>query len=114
MVTIDLTFLRTFTKNDAEKMKKYIKMFLSIAPNAVAEMELYNQQKNYDALKVNAHSLKPQISYMGIKELEQTIKEIEYQSGSRNNVEQLSDKIAFFKQGCSTACALLNAELLHL
>lgn len=111
MVNIDLTFLRTFTKEDPEKIKKYIGMFLRIAPEAIQQMETYLATQDYDALKVNAHSLKPQISYMGIKELEQTIKEIEYQAGSKSNVDQLPDKIASFKSGCEEAYILLKAEV---
>jgi len=109
MSLIDLTFLQGFTKGDNAKMKKYISMFLDIAPKSITDMETMNQEKRYDELKVVAHSLKPQVSYMGIKHLETNIKEIELFAGSKTNTEQLADKIAYFKTECTKACEELSS-----
>jgi HPt (histidine-containing phosphotransfer) domain-containing protein len=111
---IDLNFLKTFTKGDSAKMKKYITMFLDIAPTSVSDMEKHYAASSFDELKVVAHSLKPQISYMGIKHLENNIREIEMIAGSRNGVEQLEEKIAYFKIECAKACEQLNAALATL
>lgn len=110
----DLSFLQNFTKGDNAKIKKYISMFLDIAPKSIADMEVMNQEKRYDELKVVAHSLKPQVSYMGIKHLETTIKEIELFAGSKTNTEQLADKISHFKTECTKACAELAQEVSKL
>ena len=32
---VDLTFLEKFTKGDKNKMKRYINMYLSVAPNTL-------------------------------------------------------------------------------
>jgi HPt (histidine-containing phosphotransfer) domain-containing protein len=99
----DLSFLQNFTKGDIAKMKKYISMFIEIAPKSIAEMEALNEQKKYDELKIVAHSLKPQVSYMGIKHLETTIKEIELFAGGKTNLDQLPEKIRYFKDECYKA-----------
>ncbi|MBL7928051.1 MAG: Hpt domain-containing protein [Bacteroidia bacterium] len=77
MNIIDLTFLRGFTKNDPERMKKYIGMFLQHAPVMMQNIEKAYIEKNWSALKSSAHSLKPQITYMGIKSGEDLIRTIE-------------------------------------
>ncbi len=79
-------------------------MFLDIAPKSIADMEVMNTEKRYEELKVVAHSLKPQVSYMGIKHLETTIKEIELFAGSKTNTDQLPSKIDYFKVECTKAC----------
>jgi|APTNR8051073442_1049403.scaffolds.fasta_scaffold68305_1 HPt (histidine-containing phosphotransfer) domain-containing protein len=114
MALTDLAFLTNFTKGDNAKMKKYINMFLDIAPKSVAEMEQYNADKDFDRLKVVAHSLKPQVSYMGIKHLETTIKEIELFAGSKTNTESLPEKIDYFKTECAKACEELSTAAAKL
>ncbi len=114
MSLIDLDFLKNFTKGDTGKMKKYIGMFLDIAPKSIADMERMYTEKSFDDLKVVAHSLKPQVSYMGIKSLETTIKEIELLAGSKTNVDSLPEKIAFFKTECTKACTELAEAVAKL
>lgn len=114
MSLADLSFLQNFTKGDNAKMKKYISMFLDIAPKSIADMEMMNKEGRYDELKVVAHSLKPQVSYMGIKHLETSIKEIELFAGSKTNTEQLAEKIDFFKSECAKACNELALEVSKL
>lgn len=114
MALTDLSFLQNFTKGDNAKMKKYISMFLDIAPKSIADMEIMNAEKRYDELKVVAHSLKPQVSYMGIKHLETTIKEIELFAGSKTNTDQLPEKISFFKAECTKACDELAQAVSNL
>lgn len=85
----DLTFLGSFTGNDSQKIKRYVQMFLDRAPEQVEEIRTALGTKDYSSLRVAAHSLKPQLSYMGIKSLEQDIKAIEDNSGNQTNLEQL-------------------------
>lgn len=64
----DLTFMNQFTNNDHNKRDKYIKMFLQNAPLMLDKTDIAWSNKDRQALKVAAHSLKPQLSYMGVKE----------------------------------------------
>jgi HPt (histidine-containing phosphotransfer) domain-containing protein len=76
-MNMDLTFLREFTKNDPERIKKYIGLFLQHAPVMMQNIEKAFNEKNWSGVKSLAHSLKPQITYMGIKDAEILIREIE-------------------------------------
>lgn len=85
----DLTFLGSFTGNDTQKIKRYVQMFLDRAPEQLEEIRTSLGTGDYAQLRGAAHSLKPQLSYMGIKTLEQDIKYIEEYSGSGTNLEAL-------------------------
>ncbi len=85
----DLTFLGSFTGNDPQKIKRYVQMFLDRAPEQVEEIRTSLGTGDYDNLRVAAHSIKPQLAYMGIKSLEQDIRSIEEISGSKNNLDAL-------------------------
>lgn len=114
MPVTDLSFLKTFTNGDAVKMKKYIGMFLQGAPHMITQMDDCYSSGNWESLKVTAHSLKPQVGYMGMKQLEQTIKDIEYMATHETERIQLREKMDYFKGECAKACEELNAVLQQL
>lgn len=111
---IDLTFLKNFTGNNPEKMKKYIQMFVSTAPNMIEKMEHAMKSSDFETIKITAHSLKPQLGYMGISSLESVAKNIEHYAGDQVNLEQLPALINQFKTDISAAIELLNSEMNQL
>jgi HPt (histidine-containing phosphotransfer) domain-containing protein len=97
MVT-NLDFLKTFTKGDAAKMKKYIEMYLDTAKQ---KMEVMNQSlstKDFESLKVAAHTMKSQARYMGISNVEANIVSIEHACSEQQNLDKLPDLV---KEVCS-------------
>jgi HPt (histidine-containing phosphotransfer) domain-containing protein len=85
----NLDFLKSFTGNDPDKMKKYINMFLGKAPEQLKDLKRHVEEKNWEEVKIIAHSLKPQSGYMGIKSLEQDLRTIEDYAGNQVRLEQL-------------------------
>ena len=88
MVT-NLDFLTQFTKGDKAKMKKYIEMYLDTAQQKMDVMKNALQTKEYETLKVAAHTLKSQARYMGITTVEADIVSLEHTCTEQNNIEQL-------------------------
>jgi len=70
-------FLKSFAGNDVAKQKKYISLFLENAPKLVRQLEIGVTNKDFDAIKIAAHSLKTQLNYMGVKEELSHVQEIE-------------------------------------
>lgn len=107
----DLTFLQSFTGGNKDKINKYINIFLQMCPGQLDAMTSLLQSNNYDGLRATAHSLKPQITYMGIKPGEGLIKTIENYAGEKIHVEQLPDLLSSFKEICGKAIAELQEEV---
>ena len=76
-MTIDLTFLKKFTKDDPTKMKRYIGLYLDVAPKTFDEMKRNVANDDWEQLRINAHSLKPQADFMGINNLKEELVKIE-------------------------------------
>lgn len=74
---VDLSFLEKFTKGDKKKMNRYIKMYLDTAPDTFNKMDESITAQNWEQLRINAHSLKPQADFMGIEPLKNTLIDIE-------------------------------------
>jgi len=105
----DMSFLSNFTGGDKEKIAKYIGMFLNAAPDHIEKMKSNIESQNYEDVKIAAHSLKPQLGYMGIKSLEETIIAIENYAGNNTNIDQLPGLIAHVEQVCDEAFIELKA-----
>ena len=91
---VDLSFLKEFSKGNITKMKRYISLYLKMAPETFERMQNSIDNKLWEELAVNAHSFKPQAEYMGITVLMNLMIEIEVQvrSNQFDNLERLFTK----------------------
>jgi len=99
----DLQFLTQFTNGNTEKIQKYIGMFLENAPKLLQTIEQTLAAKDFPALKIAAHSLKPQLSYMGVKEEVSHIFLIEQTASEAVHYERLLPLVANLKNVCNKA-----------
>lgn len=74
---VDLSFLEKFTKGDSKKMKRYISLYLDVVPKTFEEMQHNLENRDWEQLRINAHSLKPQTDFMGIQSLKEVLITIE-------------------------------------
>ena len=96
---VDLTLLKKFTKEDPQKMKRYISLYLDVSPKTFEAMKLNLKNEDWEQLRINAHSLKPQADFMGINSLKEELIKIEEAVTSNNfdileNLFNTSFKIA--------------------
>lgn len=99
----DMQFLKQFTGGNKDKMQKYIGMFLDNAPKLLSNIENGLTAQDYGSVKIAAHSLKPQLSYMGVKEDVSKIFMIEQIAGSSAHFDTLPKLIANLKRLCAKA-----------
>ncbi|MBI1191813.1 MAG: hypothetical protein GC205_01375 [Bacteroidetes bacterium] len=74
---LDLSFLRKISKGDSKKMKRYISLYLEVTPGTFQEMEKNIAERDWEQLRINAHSLKPQADFMGLADLKEHLMGIE-------------------------------------
>ena len=74
---VDLTFLEQLTKGNNDKLKRYITLYLQVVPETFARMNENIGTKDWQALAINAHSLKPQADYIGHHRLKDVLVEME-------------------------------------
>lgn len=94
---VDLSFLEKFSKGNNTKMRRYISMYLKMAPETFERMHQNIKDKSWPELAINAHSLKPQAEYMGIDTLKELLIEIE----KKIKNDQLEDMETLFKKAKS-------------
>ncbi len=106
----DMTFLRSFTGGSEEKRKKYVGMFLANAPGQLRTIADALRDKDLPSLKIAAHSLKPQLSYMGVKEEVSHVYLIEQTAGEEAHIDRLPELVAQLRRVCEKAFAELSEE----
>jgi CheY-like chemotaxis protein len=99
----DMLFLKQLTGGNTEKMNKYIGMFLENAPKLIESIDRSLEAKDYPSIKIAAHSLKPQLSYMGVKEEVSKVFMLEQSAGSSAHFDSLPALIANLKHLCRKA-----------
>lgn len=107
----DLTFLKSFTGGDKAKMSKYINMVLNAGPTQIQLMQTHLQNKDWPQLRTAAHSLKPQMSYMGAKKAEEVIKAIENNAREQVNLENIPAQLTEFEHLFGQASEELKQEI---
>jgi CheY-like chemotaxis protein len=99
----DMQFLQQFTSGKKDKMDKYIGMFLENAPRLLKQIDDSFAGKDFPTVKVAAHSLKPQLSYMGVKEEISHIFLIEQTASEAVHADRLPPLIANLHRVCEKA-----------
>jgi HPt (histidine-containing phosphotransfer) domain-containing protein len=110
----DLSYLRSLTGNQTDKIAKYIRMFLTGAPISVSQLELYTLSKDWNGVKETAHSLKPQLGYFGAKNVEQMLKDIEHIAGEQSGLETLPGRITALRSQFDQISVELESALKEL
>ena len=98
MQLTDLSYLRSLTGSETDKMAKYIRMFLTGAPISIQQMDLYSLSKDWSGVKQTAHALKPQLGYFGARGAEEILKEIERMADDQVELEKIPRQIENFRQ----------------
>jgi HPt (histidine-containing phosphotransfer) domain-containing protein len=104
----DFTFLKSFTQGNHDRMVKYIGSFLAMAPEKISQMKKALDEKNWSDLRTAAHSLKPQLAYMGINSIKEDILAIEENAGEEKNLDQLPALVSKVETVCTAAFVELN------
>ncbi len=84
--------------------------FFEQTPPEIQNLEDHLTEKDWKALRATAHKIKPSLGFMGIKELEDTIKSIEEYASKEINLEQLPELVAKVKNICTEAIEELKVE----
>jgi signal transduction histidine kinase/CheY-like chemotaxis protein/HPt (histidine-containing phosphotransfer) domain-containing protein len=104
----DMKFISGFANGNPDKIKKYTNMFLENAPKMLAQLEQGIVACDHTIIKIASHSLKPQMTYMGIKEEISKIAEIEHAADAKDDIKKIGAMFNNLKSVCNKAFEELN------
>lgn len=103
----NLTFLNSFASSKPALVVQFISTFIKTAPETISEMKQAFADHDFHKMSRAAHSLKPQCSYMGIDQINESLVAIE--EAEKNNLS--NDKISDLLNTVSEICLEAVKEL---
>ncbi len=88
-IKYDLSLLKRISSEDQAFIIDMIETFRKTAPGIVDKMDVYLKQKKYEALSREAHRFIPGVNFLGVKDLEKDLVEVEEKAKSHENIENL-------------------------
>jgi hypothetical protein len=67
--SIDLSYLSRFCKEDRSRMERYVTMYLQGSPALFTDLVAKLEAGDSEGLAMAAHSLRPQVNYMGAQQV---------------------------------------------
>jgi HPt (histidine-containing phosphotransfer) domain-containing protein len=111
---LDLTFLKEFCSNDRKKMAQYIHTFLETVPEDLRSMQEASDHQQWIQLKSIAHSLKPQVMFIGLPALQLILEKIEAQTMESNPKEDVQSLVSDLEKALEMATDVLIQTLVTL
>lgn len=94
---VDLSNLEIMLNGDKDSLKRVLTMIIDKAPASLEKIRTGLNTLNYSVLKSAAHSLKPQMSYIGNTEIFEMVSNIEKYSLEKKDFVFLKDQIENFE-----------------
>ena len=101
--TIDLEHLKELTKDNKDRILKYIGIFLQNLPDELEVLKKHAAQKDFTSIRESLHKLKGITAYMGIKKLSSLFNSPEYSSLEQMSEEKFKNFFAEIEDSCNKA-----------
>ncbi len=111
---INLEYLRQIADNDAATLRVMIETLLNDTPGELVNLRKAYEERSWDDLKSVAHKMKSTIAYLGIKQVQDTIKSLEHDGFNRSNEDTMDERISEVDRYCRKAFIDLKEELENL
>lgn len=100
---IRLDYLDELTGGDMDIVDEMLKLFLDNTPPILEKLSILHDEKNWDEMKKVAHKFKPTLSYVGIKELEGVVPQLEKYALDQDPNGKIPELIETLNYFCSEA-----------
>ena len=108
---INLDYLNQLSEGDDEFSASMISYFIDNTPDTLESLEEFYNKKDWKALRNAAHKFKPQLTFMGIHSILETVEQIEQSAYKEENLDQIPGLTQKTKTICLKAIEQLKQEL---
>lgn len=88
---IDLGYLKSISKGDAEFMVKVIDTFIIQEKADIQKLHEFIKEGKWESIFLIAHKMKPSFQFVGIKELQEVLENIELHAREKTNMDLVSE-----------------------
>lgn len=99
------------TMNDESLMVEMVEIFLDKAPVAMEKMKTHHRQEEWDLLAREAHKIKPNLEYMGMRDSKDLIEKIESLAENEQGTSEMEESLQKLELHLKQAIGELKARL---
>ncbi|MCB0395916.1 MAG: Hpt domain-containing protein [Flavobacteriales bacterium] len=110
MPVTDLSYLNDLSGGDPAFVVEMIDLFNDKIPEYLQQLENHMLKQDWQEVKALAHTIKPNIDYMGIDNLKEVVRRIEKLAGEETETEEIPALLSKMKEVCSEAIQELRVE----
>ncbi|HYV93790.1 MAG TPA: two-component regulator propeller domain-containing protein [Chitinophagales bacterium] len=88
---VNLNFLKELTHNDSERIKKYAGIYLEVMPKQIDKLAEGLQQNDLNQVRVSAHTMRSQFSFMGMKKASELAASIERNARENKEIPEMKE-----------------------
>lgn len=111
---INLDYLDSLSGGEVDIKIIMLETLVSDLPGEIRKLENDFETQNWEQVKASAHKMKSTCAYMGLSDMAEVAKNIEYNAWERKNLDQLSALIHKIGTTCRKAHKELEIELNNL
>ncbi len=108
---VDFEDVRATTRGNTKFLIEMIQLFLQQNEKDMEILETAISSQSFDVLKATSHRMITSVGFMGLKPLIVTLRRIEYLSGNRTGIDEISEEIARLKVSFKQARNEFQEEL---
>ena len=108
---VDLSTLRKMSNNDEKFVRDMIESFITNTPEILEQIDKANNDRDWHEVSAMAHKLKPNLAFMGVDSLKDTVIQIEQSAKNKTDLEALPNKIGHLIEQVSLAIEELNETI---
>ncbi|HWY38401.1 MAG TPA: response regulator [Bacteroidia bacterium] len=106
----NLSYIRQISHGDQKFVARMISVFLRQTPGLIEDLKNEFKDKDKSSFLITIHKMKPSVSFMGIKELDEIIQTIEEYISGELFMSQIPDLLKKIQQICEKATKELEIE----
>jgi HPt (histidine-containing phosphotransfer) domain-containing protein len=110
-VFFDLSYLNQVFQGNKDLIKQIIVLFMNQVPNYIYEMEDTSRKGKLNELHPLAHKAKSSIAMLGMRQLEQVVLQIEFNSKNNRDLDKIPGMISELKDLTSLSCEQLRSYI---
>jgi HPt (histidine-containing phosphotransfer) domain-containing protein len=109
----DICMIDRLCRGNQEQVKKMVTVFIKEIPNAIEEIKLAYNNRDFTTVKNTTHRIKPTLSYYAIIKIEKDIRRIEALAKQGQAVPELELKIMAVENVLAAVVEKLKTDFLY-
>jgi HPt (histidine-containing phosphotransfer) domain-containing protein len=111
---LDLSYLEEVTGGSSEMIVEMLQLFINDTPDQLSNIESGVKEADWDAVRAEAHKLKPTFQYVGMDDTHLLVAEVETKARNREQLERIPELVDSIKRNFNSALVSFESKIEEL